>query len=203
MKQLLSFPHFVSGGVVAELLRRSTEAAHRHLEHGLAVSGKTPSDATVRTYLAALYGWLAPVENALWSASWPEEMAAPMRACKVEWLAADLRGAGVEPRDLPRCNEALPVATPGARYGLAYVVEGSMLGGRVLAARLAERASTFAASRFLRGYAEATSSSWRAFRALLDVEVAASDRLIDARRSAVSAFASLERWLTAREVFCA
>lgn len=201
MTQLLPSEVPVPNGASVEFLRRSTQAAHERLEAGLAIAGPRPSDDDVLAYFAALYGWLAPVERALWSAAWPGAMAAAMRAAKLGWLADDLRAAGVDTEVLPRCGEPQPVASVAARYGLAYVVEGSTLGGRVLARQLAAAGSRYANSRFLAGYGDETGAAWRTFRDLLELDVHTAADLADAAGAAVQAFATLQRWLSRQDVF--
>lgn len=186
-----------------EFVRRATRGLHDHLESRLAIAGPAPSDWDVTAYLAALYGWLLPLEERLWSFAWPAAMGADARSHKLEWLAHDLRGAGVELQRLPISDDPLPLEPLGSRCGLAYVIEGSTLGGRVLAARLAARGSRYAKSHFLAGYGAATGPMWQTFCAQFERNVSDPDDLAEAVRAAVHAFANLQQWFAEAGVLAA
>jgi heme oxygenase len=95
--------------------------------------------------------------------------------------------------------EALPVrastawpdsASPAYRWGVAYVIEGSQLGGAVLHARLAVRLAPHPL-RYLRGEAGGPGPRWRAFMIALRAAVQTPQEIIDACAGACSAFDSI------------
>lgn len=115
-------------------LREATKCAHRALDHhpllaSLARDGLTP--AAYARALAALHAPHAALETLLAAA-----LAAAQLPPRRHDLAADLAELGVAPYPL---SAALPAAPDAARrIGLLYVIEGSNLGGAVIARRLAE-----------------------------------------------------------------
>lgn len=177
---------------VHQMLRDGTRDRHETLDQGLALTGDTLSQARYLTYLRALLGWLEPVERQLWQQAWPAELRAPARAGKSALIRADLRAAG-DTTPVPQCPDApAPQAADAYALGVAYVVEGSQLGGRFLAKRLAHTAPCLPLG-YLRGYGEETGTLWKGFLAHLDS--AARGQEAQALRGALDAFDSLTAWL--------
>jgi len=77
---------------------------------------------------------------------------------------------------------------------VAYVVEGSQLGGRFLAKRLEDAKPPLPLS-YLRGYGDDTGALWKGF--LLHLDSAASGHEAQALQGARDAFDSLTVWLRA------
>lgn len=151
---------------VIDHLRDATRSLHDEFEGSLKVGA---AEATVQDYvrfLAALYGWLEPVEGPLWHAAWEPEVRADRRRNKVAWLASDLQALGLSPaqvRALPRCGSHPRLDSDGARFGLAYVLEGSMLDGQALLTRYTARNPRSPRPRYLRGYGQDTHWMWVSF----------------------------------------
>lgn len=186
-----------------EAVRRATRVAHVRLEARLAILDGTLTRDRYRDLIAAHFGYLAAIEP---------QLPAPLRARgldvdarrKVPALLDDLRALGLDAAAidaLPRCH-ALPRVAPddggASALGVAYVLEGSTLGGRVLSRHFAAALAIDATNggRFFAGYGERTRERWRAF---VDV-LARSERehesaIVDA---AVETFATLEAWLEER-----
>ena len=123
-----------------QILRERTHAAHERLHHlpafAALAAGTLDRDGYV-ALLGRLYGFHAPIEAALATALGGERGAlAPAGWRRADLLRADLRhlGAG-DGGPLPMlAPPALP--SRAAAIGWLYVVEGSTLGGRVLARAL-------------------------------------------------------------------
>ncbi len=123
-------------------LREATKAAHRSLDHHPLLAALVSQKLAVSDYaraLAALHGAHAAIETALAGFS-PEEIF-PRRLLNLE---ADLAELSCRPIDL---ETPPPLATTdAARIGLMYVLEGSNLGGAVIA-RLLDTSLTKSAPR--------------------------------------------------------
>lgn len=115
-------------------LREATKSAHRGLDHHPLLAPLVRDGLTLAAYaraLAALHAPQAALE-ALLATAIPVADFPPRR----HDLAADLAELGVAPYAL---SADLPAAPDAARrIGLLYVIEGSNLGGAVIARRLAE-----------------------------------------------------------------
>jgi heme oxygenase len=130
-----------------ERLRGATRARHEALDQSVDVS---TVDA-YRRFLTASYAAVAGIETQLATSTE-----------RTDALRADLAELSASTPDALTMTLA---DSPSARLGATYVVEGSALGGMVLA----ERVSGFTtATRFLRLRGKETAARWRAFLATLD-----------------------------------
>lgn len=171
-------------------LREATGSAHARLDENLRLA-RDPSPADVRLHLQAMFSFLEPVEGELWAQPALSHLQPELRARKTRWLRADLERLGALPTaSVPELSfPELPLRAP-AGLGVAYVLEGSMLGGRVLARRPA-----LAGLRFFEGYGEDTGRLWRELVVELERATPFSRRLIvDA---AVETFGAITEWLEA------
>jgi heme oxygenase len=195
------------GRSVLRALKDHTRDLHRDAERHVRI---LDADATVddyARYLVAMHGFHAPAEDIF--ARDPALAALGFTASerrKTPLLIADLAAiTALRPDTL--CASAtrqcarLPTSTSwGERLGMAYVVEGSTLGGKFILAHLppALAALRGTATAFLDGYGAATAARWRGFVAIVDhaVRDAASEDAIV--RGARATFASLIAWLARR-----
>jgi len=140
-------------------LREATRAAHRQLDHHPLLAALMDPALTLEGYgraLAALHGAHGAVESVL-----AEFAPAALFPRRLPDLASDLAALGVDPMPL-----TVAVPQPGddaGRLGMLYVIEGSNLGGAVIARRLATSLPAGAARAFFNG-AEG-SLRWQRFRA--------------------------------------
>lgn len=183
---------------VHQVLRDGTRDRHETLDQGLALtSGNLDRDGYLN-YLRALLGWLEPLERRLWQLDWPDSLQAHARAGKSDWIRADLAAAG-DAAPVAHCPDAPRVnAADAYALGVAYVVEGSQLGGRFLAKQLAD-ISPALPLRYLRGYGENLGPMWKNFLHYLDSEAGAQGREARALQGARDAFDSLTVWLHSRQ----
>ena len=183
-------------GFALAALRAATSRQHANLESGLAIARPDAGRAEYAAHIAAMHGWLAPFEERLWQEEWPREIDPAQRACKREWLQADIEVARADGfLDTPlECAAVAPsFDTLAQRIGWAYVVEGSTLGGRVLLVRLRETLRPWPA-RFLVAYGNEGARRWRDFLALVERHLSRSEEVEEAARAAAQAFESLEAW---------
>lgn len=182
---------------VHQILREGTRARHEALDQGLALTtGDIDRDAYL-SYLRALLGWLEPLEARLWRLDWPDSLQACARAGKSAWIRADLTAAG-DASPVPQCPDAPRLhAADAYALGVAYVVEGSQLGGRFLARQLAD-VSPALPLRYLRGYGEQVGPMWKAFLNHLDTAAGGPEQEARALQGARDAFDSLTGWLRSR-----
>ncbi|MGA0572574.1 biliverdin-producing heme oxygenase [Variovorax sp. VNK109] len=147
-----------SAGVL-HALRTATSAQHEWLDSHVPLAKTSPGRADYVMHLQALALWLRRIQPALELAGWGQE-----------YLAAaleDLQEAGVDP-DMAvtavagASTAALPDRNPAFCHGVAYVVEGSQLGGQVLYKRLAASLAPLSLA-YLQGRGPETGAHWRSF----------------------------------------
>lgn len=179
---------------VHQVLREGTRERHETLDQGLALAGDRIDRDAYLAYLRALLGWLEPMEQRLWQLDWPQGLRASERAGKSAWLREDLAAGGDAAAVVQCALLPLPDAPDAYALGIAYVVEGSQLGGRFLARRLQEVAPDLP-QRYLHGYGDQVGPLWKSFLLHLDSEAGAQGRETQALQGARDAFDSLIAWL--------
>jgi heme oxygenase (biliverdin-IX-beta and delta-forming) len=164
-------------------LRSATAPDHERLD---ALFGQFRLDdpTDYRAFLTAHAMALPAIEHALDTAGfaallddWPARKRGPA-------IAADLATLG---QPAPALLAAPPLDTPAAQWGAAYVVEGSRLGGALLARGVAETSPTS----YL-GTPQAP-GAWRNFLARLDEQLRSPDEIAAAIEAARGTFALFEQ----------
>ncbi|MCD0501801.1 biliverdin-producing heme oxygenase [Bordetella petrii] len=183
-------------------LRAGTAERHARLDQNLALAQPHAGLSEYLAHLQALYAWLQPLEALLWELPWPDTLCAAERRDKSGWIASDLAHAGLPPPD-ERCTDLpVPRAPDAYALGVAYVIEGSQLGGRILARQLAERMPGASGSplRYLNGYGPRLGPLWQVFLTHLNAELHDADTRAQALAGACDAFDTLTRWFQSRDV---
>lgn len=174
-------------------LRAETRPYHDAVEQNefnRALAAGTPDAAATARFLGKLFGFLQPYEAALRShaaalgPAW--EVEARQRA---HLILDDLR---VPAAQLPLCPAPPPLATLPQLLGAMYVLEGSTLGGQVLARQQAKAGSDL--YRYFTGYGPLTGPRWKAFCGLLAAAAtpATEEEIV---QSAIGTFQRLADWL--------
>ena len=174
-------------------LRDATRVHHERVEAAVDLPARTRDRDTYRALLASLLGLFRPLERQLAALPWREaglDLGAHRRAAL---LRADVADLGGDPDAVP---DAPVPATPALAdgFGALYVLEGSALGGQILA-REAEAALELGGvgTRFFRGDGRATGAGWRAFGRALDGYLVTPERLGRARQTAEATFDAFEQ----------
>ena len=167
---------------LSQRLREETRAEHDAIEAALDWERRAGSPDSYSCWLERLWGF---------HVDWEPQVAALLHTDEFARLAAitgDLARLGVlAPDTLPR-PAPLPLAGAAEALGSLYVVEGSMLGGQVIARAVETRLG------FRPAYHGAGAAGWRAFRQRLDAAPAEdADRTVAAARRT---FVHLRDWLT-------
>ncbi|MFT4174124.1 MAG: biliverdin-producing heme oxygenase [Rhodocyclaceae bacterium] len=184
-------------------LRQETADAHRSLENALDL---LQSDITWNRYLrllGAFHDFLQPFEQALVGAL-PNSLHGMAAARRHAWRArADLETLTGHPYAATPCPHMPTIPHSPAALGCMYVIEGSTLGGQIIAPHLCRRfaergVSAARGAQYFGGYGADNGRMWRTFREALDqVPAVLHD---DTVRAASATFTSLRRWLEQRGV---
>jgi heme oxygenase len=179
-------------------LKGQTRELHHRAERYVRILDHDATIDDYARYLTAMLGFHAPVEELL--AADPVLEAAGFAAGtrrKSHLLAHDLRCVAPSAGATPRCS-ALPVSSSTAhRLGVAYVIEGSTLGGKFILAHLPPGLAWLrgTATAFLAGYGVDTGARWRSFGAVVERVIATPDAEAAAVAGARETFARLIAWL--------
>ncbi|MCW0393432.1 Heme oxygenase [Xanthomonas sacchari] len=155
----------------ARLLREATAQQHQAVEDLPAMRALMDPALSLADYVQVLRRHHAVL------ASWEQREAAWLRDCgDAHWqyqprtplLAQDLHALRAAPPAPPAPQPLPPAAEAGTRWGMLYVVEGSRLGGRVIARHLRQTlaGAAPALSYFELGHADP--AAWRHFQQRLE-----------------------------------
>lgn len=181
----------------AHILRLATREAHESVERLSSMQRLAEGDLDIADYAAVLRGHLAVV------APWERHCAGWLQAISDgDWhyrpraplLWTDLQALGTTP-SVTDGPASLPDGGPEFRWGMLYVLEGSQLGGRIIARALRQRLP--GCERAL-GYFEAgvhDPAEWRRFQQRLDRVLVAEQQRHAAIQGAHAMFALFERYL--------
>jgi heme oxygenase (biliverdin-IX-beta and delta-forming) len=183
---------------ILERLRAGTQAAHEAIERDLAWETRVATRDGYRALLARFWGFHAALEPALAAALHDDAFLDPRR--RLPHLAADLRFLGLDEATvaaLPRPDLALPRDRDEA-FGALYVLEGSTLGGQVIAKHIGRQLGLTAEGgcRYYAAHGRETGAMWKAFRLRL-AEEAARGRPETIVAASIRTFDAMRYWLCA------
>lgn len=172
-------------------LRRETRDLHERLERTFAL----PASLTeYRRQLLVMHGFVAPLEGQLLlQRSLPEELLEGR--AKVPLLDADLERLDVALGPLPRplCADLPRIENPMQATGVMYVLEGSTLGGQMIARHVRATLGVDVPCSYYQSYGPEVPSKWEQFRQYLRrIETPDEQRVVV--MSARETFEKLESW---------
>lgn len=179
-------------------LRAETRAAHERLEESIDLTALTATPDHYRALISRFYGFHAAIEPTLRVAL--AGIYDPIERAPL--LARDLKVLGVSGACLeviPIC-EALPDhADPARAFGVAYVLEGSALGGQIVGRIVRDRLGYDREHgvAFFLGEGRHIGEDWRAFGQACDAYFATHGGQDKAIEAADETFAAMGGWLRA------
>lgn len=120
---------------ILERLRSETASLHAAVEREAGLVDRALTRERYRLLLARLYAFHAALEPAIARALDDPAFFEPRR--RLDRLAADLDALGAGARPAPAAAAGTGPAGEAAAFGALYVLEGSRLGGRIVARHLA------------------------------------------------------------------
>jgi heme oxygenase len=174
---------------VLAALRTATASRHERLDSGLPLSAPLPTLDDYAAHLRMVRDWLAPLER--WLAGFadgPHAEPTLPATVRLTLIQADLAEPGMP--EVPPLRPAAdwPLEASAAyRWGVAYVIEGSQLGGAVLYGKLVGPLAPHPL-RYLRGEEGGPGPRWRAFMLALRARVTGAQEIAEACAGACAAF---------------
>jgi heme oxygenase len=184
-------------------LKDHTYDLHLEAERYVHILERSATVGDYARYLSAMLGFHAPIEDMLGrDAALDAAGFAAAERRKQPLIERDLSAlpcafASPCPSATPRCAELPAADTLAGQLGIAYVIEGSTLGGKFILARLppALAALRGTATAFLEGYGPATGARWKRFGAIVERHVASPGAEACAIAAARETFSRLIDWL--------
>ena len=115
-----------------------------------------------------LYGFYAPVEALIQKHLTPDQLPDIDRRSRAEFLLGDIRQSGLPNPQYEICRELPAIDSAGHAIGAGYVLEGSTLGGRIIAGMIQHRLGPGAPTSYFNGYGEENSRMWQSYKEFLD-----------------------------------
>jgi heme oxygenase len=194
-------------GSCREILRETTDTLHRRLHEipsFLALRAGSISRADYSALLLRLLGLHTPIDERLAALQPMPELAwyhaAAASASRAARLRCDLAALGMAPGAIdaaPRADALLPpLADAATALGCAWVVEGSALGGRLLASRLsADLGLTSMNGGAFFTPLPSQQERWSACCTAVEACGASADRLAPMLAAAEATFAGFAAWM--------
>lgn len=185
-------------------LKHHTAEAHAALENRLNVFEQVRTRDDYRRLLSRFLTLHEPIESRLAAAAdWPALGFDFSARRKTALLRDDLLALGASEADLaalPRAHDLPAAATLGEAIGCLYVLEGSTLGGQVLAKHFhaALGLTPENGARFFHGYGALTGARWREFGLWAEAQSASAGEPFEAAAAhgARQTFHRFAQWLT-------
>ncbi len=186
--------------MLTEELKESTEAAHHASEKKMIVALK--QIATKEDYIRMLnwlYGFYAPMEALIRPYMTPDVFPDMIKRSRAEYLLWDIQEAGLPAMEPDPC-EALPVIDSFHRaLGAFYVIEGSTLGGRIIAGMISRQLGSLKSLSFFNGYGAETGSMWQSFKDFLNRPYTIEQRH-EIIAAAEDTFITFKNWIDKHEL---
>lgn len=159
--------------MILEKIKEQTTQNHILLESCSLLKPLSDGSLTKEHYvklLAKFYGYFLPIENKLNQfVEFKSYLPDFSSRRKVSWLKEDIDKLITDKLEPEICKETPEINSLSQAFGCLYVLEGSTLGGKVIAKTLFEKfgldSSNGAA--FFNGYGTETGSKWKLFKEAL------------------------------------
>jgi len=187
--------------MISEYLKEHTRIPHAELEKmliGKIKGARTSSDYSSLLHL--FYGFYKPLE---------EKMERYLSDAHVPDYASRRKSAAIQ-HDLclldertneKLCNDLPEIDSVARSLGVLYVLEGSTLGGNIIAKMLAGnlRGISLQAFSFFNGYGEQTTSMWTSFKERLNNYTTDTDEQAEIAGAAHETFTKFKHWIKDNE----
>lgn len=181
-------------------LKLATSQAHTDIESNPVLARLTSSDLTREQYTGILlryFGFFDPLEDRLQETHVKQIVPDFSSRLRANRIASDLLSLGlsdVELREAPRCENLPDVSSLSRAMGVLYVIEGSRLGGMLIAKHLKQLDfyNEDAASFFTED-PQAVSARWKSFIEILETRTDFDESQVVA--AAKETFEKLDRWM--------
>ncbi|MFT3750550.1 MAG: biliverdin-producing heme oxygenase [Agriterribacter sp.] len=180
--------------MVAAKLKEKTKQAHLSLEKKMVgYIKKVASGKDYEKLLRLFYGYYAPLEPLLNKYINNNIVPAYSQRRKSDTILKDINTISPGAINFRKCGNLPPVNDVIQALGVLYVIEGSTMGGTIIAKMLNKQADIQPGSlSFFNGYGEQNLPMWQSFIAALNDKAAhAEEKIVE---SANDTFSKMEEW---------
>lgn len=155
--------------MLTEELKESTEEIHRASEKKMITALKQIETTT--DYIGLLnwlYGFYAPLEELISKQLTEDNFPAITKRLRTEYLLWDIQEAGFPAPESVRCEQLPVIDSFYSALGALYVLEGSTLGGRIIAGMITRQLDSTKSLSYFNGYGAETGNMWTSFKDYLN-----------------------------------
>lgn len=184
-------------------LKTGTNDAHRFLEKSSCFKRLFASDYQVVEYsklLSYFYGYFQGMESILFADLPAHYRSVLAYRAKTHLLSEDLKAFAIDESGLPVCHDLPEMQSLAQKLGCLYVLEGSMLGGQVIARHLKGHFGEglpATALNFYQCYGANLMQEWQGFASFMNryFETASEEDCVAAIHAANATFMALQTWV--------
>lgn len=188
--------------MLTEALKNDTKLAHAELEGRMIPAIKAiDSEAGYYRLLEMMYGFYAPLEESIDAYVNEEKMPGYGQRRKASLLIQDMTVLNQQQVQAPQqlCTDLPVIENYAQAIGAMYVLEGSTLGGKIIAGMIQKRvAAVDKALHFFNGYGEKAMNMWNAFKEQVNTGIQ-NDKKVEVIQSANDTFTAFKRWIALYE----
>lgn len=184
-----------------KMLQQATHAAHVRLNRHPLLQHLTAPDYSLELYqqvIKAYFSCYGQIETAIDEAlsRWKIDFDYAGRR-KQAWLLQDLTWFGITPPAIQNPSKPALITDEHGVFGVLYTIEGSSLGGRLIAQRLSTHfgLTPQRGARFFSGYGDNIDARWNEVVSMLNVRLTQPGAMDSAIRSANDTFQLIEACL--------
>ncbi len=181
-------------------LKENTENIHKEAEKVMiAWLRKIRTQKEYVEFLNWMYAFYGPLEDRIKLLLTSDIFPDMEKRSRADFLLRDMEAAGI-PLPAPEiCRDLPELNSFGKALGALYVVEGSTLGGRVIAGMLSRQLGSEKNLSYFNSYGNETGSMWLSFKAFLDGPLD-PNIVQDIRSSAKATFLTFKTWIEKHEL---
>jgi heme oxygenase len=182
-----------------ELKEYTEEVHHASEKRMIAALKRISSYEDYIRMLNWLYGFYAPVEQLIRQYLTEDNFPDINRRSRAEYILWDIRESGLPVPD-PQVCERLPVIDSfHSALGAMYVLEGSTLGGRIIAGMICRSLDSTRCLSFFNGYGAETGHMWTTFKNYLNQPFTTEERR-EIIAAAEDSFLTFKNWIEKHEL---
>lgn len=186
--------------MLSQALKEHTAQAHRAAEKKMvAVLKGIRGLDDYAALLSRLHGFYAPVEALIRCQLTEFDLPDIRRRIRAPFLLRDIGETGVALQPVPPCNDLPRIDSYPRALGALYVLEGSTLGGQVIAGMLARQLEAEKSLSFFHSYGEETDDMWQTFLTYLERPFTAAERR-EIIAAAEETFLTFSNWIDQHEL---
>ena len=186
--------------MLTEKLKERTARVHQESEKKMIRALKRID--TTEEYMQMLnwlYGFYAPLEALVYSQLPPELFPDIEKRCRAEFIRWDMKESGIPPLPPDICEELPCIDCFSRALGALYVMEGSTLGGRVIASLISRQLGSPQSLSFFSGYGAETAFMWQSFKDFLDQPFTNEEKQ-EILSAAEETFLTFKNWIDRHEL---